>query len=172
MQPNASLVSSAMMEMDFLAYEPEHPMLRAVVNYTAQRVLSEAELWRAMSPDRCMNSHRCVIAVTGPNAYRTAIRNFSQESGCENDGDALPERAGICDASSLDEMRRIYVCDAGLQQANEKNWLDRWYCGVAKHWDCRNSEQRRDCGTDHYSSLPTPENESPFFEVSAGGSRS
>lgn len=141
----ASHVATEGWEMDFLAYEPAHPLLGAVAAYTSEYVNQQTEWARCGSPQRCEGSHACVIRTTGPVAYRNAVIQFTRSHGC------LPANwvpaAGACDGSPLEALRRVHVC----KDVRDGAGAAQWYCGVARHWDCRNSPRRRACGAAHYS---------------------
>ena len=85
----------------------------------------------------CTGAHSCITSVTGPYAYRAALRGAARTLGCRR-GDLS---AKSCASSSDLMMRSIFRCTD----------VEHWYCDAARHWDCRNSPARRPCGSRHYT---------------------
>jgi len=175
---NASHVATEGWEMDFLAYEAGHPLLGAVAAYTSDYVNQQAEWARCGAPQRCEGSHACVIRVTGPIAYRNAVIKFTRTHGCRA-SNWVPA-AGACDNRTVEALRSVHVC---TDVRDGPGAAQQWYCGVARHWDCRNSPRRRACGAAHYSAAaeffdrttvgaPAPPCAAPLVEPAEHGPRS
>ena len=81
---NASVVTSERWEIEFMAYEPAHPVLAHVADVVTANVNRAAELWRTGHPDRCTGPHSCIIWTTGPHAHRAAVIDFTKRAGCTN----------------------------------------------------------------------------------------
>jgi hypothetical protein len=83
--------------------------------------------------------------MLGSGVPPNAVIQFTRSHGC------LPANwvpaAGACDGSPLEALRRVHVC----KDVRDGAGAAQWYCGVARHWDCRNSPRRRACGAAHYS---------------------
>mmetsp|Transcript_70763 Transcript_70763/g.194145 ORF Transcript_70763/g.194145 Transcript_70763/m.194145 type:complete len:153 (+) Transcript_70763:2-460(+) len=131
------------MDFDFMAFAPQHPLLHAVaaaittgVHEKANALLAKARGKGGGGARACTGAHSCITSVTGPYAYRGAMRGAARQLGCKRD---ISARA--CVASPDPMMRSIHRCIDS----------DNWYCGVARHWDCRNSPARRPCGARHYT---------------------
>ena len=149
--PNASMLSAANFEPDFMAYEPRHPFLDAALAYGLRNVHEETRKLRDGATPRCKNSHECVIRVTGPIMYWSSLAEAAPAWGCTTNraGGERPSQR-TCAHSPLEPLRHLHVCQ-GL-------WP---YCGGVYHWDCRNSPKQRDCGKHHYSHVKD------FFNASA-----
>ncbi|KAL1510726.1 hypothetical protein AB1Y20_007015 [Prymnesium parvum] len=188
--PNASLVVSERWEIEFMAYEPQHPLLRFVAAELSANVNARADEWLRRAERPCLGPHSCIILTTGPHAHRNAVIAFTRAQGCANQR-WPPTKASVrppseqCANARLDQVRRIHVCrDGKAGLLNEKgdphvfeksHWLGYIYCGAMRHWDCRNSHGvgRSRCGKRHYSSNSRPARpslgEQSFFNLSATG---
>ncbi|KAL1521253.1 hypothetical protein AB1Y20_020924 [Prymnesium parvum] len=140
---NSSAWLAQAMDFDFMAFAPQHPLLRAVaaritagVHDKANALLAKAAGARGDVARTCTGAHSCITSVTGPYVYRSALRLAAHRLGCRGD---LSRRA--CSSSSDAMMRAVHRCTDH----------DHWYCDVARHWDCRNSAAKRPCGTRHYT---------------------
>mmetsp|Transcript_11052 Transcript_11052/g.25589 ORF Transcript_11052/g.25589 Transcript_11052/m.25589 type:complete len:427 (-) Transcript_11052:225-1505(-) len=150
---NASAVLSGAMDFDFLVFAPGHPLLDFVAHAVTRNVHEQADrllLARAppssapASPRKppCTGAHTCITGVTGPYAYRGELRWGAEQLGCTLKGGKVVLTEKGCRRSTDEAMRTVQRCAD----------LEGWYCGVAKHFDCRNSAARRPCGKEHYSS--------------------
>jgi hypothetical protein len=134
------------MDFDFMVFAPHHPLLHAIaatitegVHEKADALLAKARVKGSKAAGAirtCTGAHSCLTSVTGPYAYRSALRAAAKRLGCRRD-----LSAASCATSHDPMMRRIYRCTD----------TDQWYCGAARHWDCRNSPARRPCGSSHYT---------------------
>jgi len=142
---DASMVAASNFEPDFMGYEPKHPFVDAALAYSMNRIESEVRKLRDGVSPRCSGSHECVIRVTGPVMYWSALAEAAPGWGCTTNraGGERPSQH-TCANSHLEPLRRLHVCAPGVEKHT--------YCGGVHHWDCRNSPQRRDCGSGHYSS--------------------
>jgi hypothetical protein len=154
--PRASALLYPRMEFDFLMYEPQHPLLRHVADAITQGVHAAADRFqesdkRQRHSGSCTGAHSCITSVTGPYAYRPALHAAARMHGCK--GPRLTERG--CHSSPVEAMQRIQFCRDDGQ----------WYCGIARHWDCRNSLKVRACGRHHYT---YESHKTSFFNVTIG----
>ena len=97
------------------------------------------------SKHACKSPHECVIRVTGPLAYTSGVGAATHSPGGCRNRIRTPQQRECKDAADP-LLRTMHVCekDAGTI------W-NSWSCGFARHWDCRNSEQRRSCPKKHYA---------------------
>ena len=51
-----------------------------------------------------------------------------------------------CKHANLASLRRMKICGH-----DEGTVWNTWSCNVSRHWDCRNSHEKRDSGKTHYS---------------------
>ena len=160
--PNATVVANPTWTFEFLIFAPDHPIMRSFVQLATANVLREAEKLRDNVKDRCRGPHQCVIRVTGPLAWSSAVgsattatgtaaagglrprRNAAakherggDESGCANRlRNARTPMPGECARASSAELRGIHVCgpDRWEGRGHEQ---PAWMCGAIRHWDCR-----------------------------------
>lgn len=153
---NASVVASERWEIEFMAYAPDHPLLHAVARGLTQNVNKQVELWRRRDPTRCKGAHNCIIWTTGPHAHRAVIVETVKAAGCLVKR-WVPALASVappsqqCRDATVPAIRTIHVCKDSRGAGSL--WLGWMYCGVMRHWDCRNSKGpgRGHCSKDHYS---------------------
>lgn len=153
---NASVVASERWEIEFMAYEPNHPILEQVGSKLVDNVNRQVALWTARSPERCTGPHSCIIHVTGPPPHRGVVIDTVRAMGCHVSR-WVPAMAQVvpaskqCANSTDDAIRHIHVCRDSREKTS--TYLSMNYCGAMRHWDCRNSLGRgRDhCNGGHYS---------------------
>ena len=157
---NASVVASERWEIEFMAYEPNHPVLEQVASKLVENVNRQVDLWRARSPERCTGPHSCIIHVTGPPPHRGVVIDTVRTMGCHVNR-WVPAMAQVvrvpgshgtqCANGTDDAIRHIHVCRDSKEKTS--NYLSMNYCGAMRHWDCRNSlgPGRDRCNGFHYS---------------------
>lgn len=153
---NASVVASERWEIEFMAYTPGHPLLHAVARGLTSNVNRQVTMWRQGDKARCKGAHNCIIWTTGPHAHRAVILETVKAAGCHVQR-WIPARATVtppskqCRDASVPEIRTIHVCRD--TRGSGGMWLGWMYCGVMRHWDCRNSKGpgKSHCSKTHYS---------------------
>ena len=139
----ATAVIGTFWPFEFLLFVPDHPILVHATRIMTEGIMQQVEWFRSNSTHRCRGAHECIIRVTGPLAYTSAV-GAATMGECKNRV-RLPHN-GQCDRNAKDPLlRNMFLCekDAGTI------W-NSWSCGFARHWDCRNSDRRRNCGAKHY----------------------
>ena len=108
-------------------------------------ILLQVGLQRNGSKHACKTPHECVIRVTGPLAYTAGVGDATHAPNTCRNRVRTPRR-GECAGAASPLLRNMHLCehDAGTI------W-NSWSCGFARHWDCRNSDRRRNCPTKHYA---------------------
>jgi len=91
---------------EFLAYTPHHPIIRETLRIAVSLVRSEARLLAIGSNVSCRTPHSCVMKVTGPDVYYTAIYNEGRAANCTNTGSLIQLRTS-CGPKSADALRLI-----------------------------------------------------------------
>eukprot|EP00966_Prymnesium_polylepis_P336477 7391592-Prymnesium_polylepis.3 len=83
---NASALLSQAMDFDFMAFAPQHPLLHAVaaaittgVHEKANALLAKARGKGGGGARACTGAHSCITSVTGPYAYRGAMRGAARQ---------------------------------------------------------------------------------------------
>lgn len=69
---NASAVASIEWDFSFLAYAPNHPVLRLMAKKATEETLYQASAKEVRNPWACQQAFACVLAVTGPPACSQA----------------------------------------------------------------------------------------------------
>ena len=129
---------------EFVGCVPYHPIPMRALELQISNV--EREVKNLNSTRRCRGSHSCVIRVTGPLAYTSAIGDVTHGLSCANKN-RIP-RPSDCSTSSSPLLRNMHICPQ-----NSTNPYRTYSCGIARHWDCRNSRRAapHSCNRRHYS---------------------
>lgn len=130
---------------DFMAYEAHHPFLDQAVEEVVQRVHNETNKVATGERKRCHGSHECVIRITGPIAYSMALVGSARRFCATGPTSGAFPTAEVCATAELEPVRAMHVC--GFHGEAKLGF----YCGAVQHWDCRNTDAKRDCGASHYS---------------------
>ena len=161
---NASAVVGGYWGSEFLAFEPNHPLLVHATARIAANVHRQLKWMReGNSSKHCGSAHSCVILVSGPYALRAALSKAAKSMGCK-----LPGRIGSAAATipaCPEAVQRTHACTK-----DRGNVYRTWACDAAFHWDCRNSGAKRKCASTHYSRHRRgPGAAKAFFNLTAGG---
>ncbi|KAL1500447.1 hypothetical protein AB1Y20_013104 [Prymnesium parvum] len=163
---NASAVVGRYWTSEFMAYEAHHPILVEALRQVVANVLQQLRWAHALAvngtdhPGRCHSPHSCVLMVTGPPVYMSAVSSLALREGCDSKG-RLPAHRECRNARS-EPIRRIQICSRDVG-----NVYRTWACNISKHWDCRNSGAARKCSKQHYSKARNFFNTSVMFGAEA-----
>jgi mannosyltransferase OCH1-like enzyme len=128
---------------EFFGAVPGHPIVAAALRRAVRGVLHELR-GCSLRGRCCRGSHLCVILITGPKPFFSAIVDASKRANCTNQR-WVPSRAQCRGAEPA--FQRLWKCnDTGARSPYRSEW-----CGVARHLDCRNSGRGAACGRRHYS---------------------
>ena len=122
---------------EFIGSVANHSIIRRVLQVQVTNIMREVK--NIGTSLACRSSHSCVIRVTGPLAYSSAVGDVTHARGCTN-RHRLPHGRD-CRHAKDKELRDMHVC-----AMNRSNPYRTYSCGVARHWDCRNSGSQRRCG--------------------------
>lgn len=129
---------------EFIGCVPYHPIITRTIEVQISNI--KREVSNLNTTKSCKGSHGCVIRVTGPLAYTSAIGDVTHNSLCKNKR-RIP-RPGDCSTSNNMLLRNMYICPI-----NFSNSYKTYNCGIARHWDCRNSRNSNNCDRQHYSKM-------------------
>ena len=88
----ASAVVGRFWTSEFMAYEPQHPILVEAARRVASGVLQQLRWLQALAlngtdhSQRCRSPHSCVLKVTGPPVYMDAAATLAERLGCTSRG--------------------------------------------------------------------------------------
>ena len=140
----ASGVAGTYWPFEWMVWERGHVIIQRVAALQVLNVMREVAWHRSNDPGKCHGAHQCVIRVTGPLVYSSAIGDMSHLHGCMNTA-RLPS-PGDCSNASDYRLRTIHVCADDPGGAYKQR-----SCRAVRHWDCRNSGRKGGCGKRHYS---------------------
>ena len=127
---------------EFVGCVPYHPIITRALEVQVSNTVREVN--QLNSTHRCKGAHGCVIRVTGPLAYTSAIGDVTHTLSCKNKQRTPGPRD--CLTSSNYFLRNMYICPL-----NSTNSYKTYSCNIARHWDCRNSGKGNFCAKKHYS---------------------
>jgi len=141
----ATLVANPTWAFEFLMSAPAHPIIEAFVKIAVGNVLAEARKLRDGAKDRCRGPHQCVIRITGPLAWSSAVgvvTGGGDTPACRNGKRrARTPMPGECDAAPDALMRGVHVCGDDLWTTRGRTVMEggepAWMCSAIRHWDCR-----------------------------------
>lgn len=160
---SASAVTGSYWSFEFLLYAPRHPIMNATKRHMTESILRELGYLRANATKQmCRSPHSCVIRYTGPLGYTSGVGDATAAlGGCKNTNRVLSTSNRDCADSPDPMLRSTHVC-----ATDQGDFWNHWSCGVARHWDCRNSARRRRCKKGHYATFRRKPS-AYFFNISA-----
>ena len=143
---DATMVITQYAAFELFGATRRHPLIRAVLNASIHNINTEVKQCREASTC-CKNAHQCIIKLTGPVAFFSALVEHTRRANCTN-VNWVPSREQ-CRLSQDSRVSGLFKCrDTGRNRSKTKSTL----CGVARHFDCRNSGMAKSrCNRHHYS---------------------
>ena len=167
---HASAVVSLHWSFELLIYTPHHPIIEETARIATDNILEQVRMLRDRDEKRCFGTRKCVIEVSGPQAYLLGVHRVSQRGDCapahqrNNPHPRAPIGRQDCLHSPL--MRNVRMCGVPFMRIGHvEGGLSikttppphgplrepAWECAAARHWDCRRTMSGDNCTSTHWS---------------------